>query len=64
MVTLQEAKKELWKRWRQKKGKGFKLDTIRDRDDEENLEKKLRKVELEVARYREELEEKERKETQ
>ena len=64
LITLQEAKKELWKRWRQKKGKGFKLDTIRDRDDEENLEKKLRKVELEVARYREELEEKERKETQ
>ena len=55
-ILLQETKKELWKRWRQRKGRGMRDQT---RDDKENLEDKLKKIEAEVAKYKEELERKE-----
>ena len=56
-ILIQETKKALWKRWRQRKGRGEKLTTGGDK---ENLGEKLSKVEAEVKRYKAELEREER----
>ena len=53
-ILLQETKKDLWKRWRQKKGRGMR-DPAKI-GEKENLEKKLSRVEAEVIKYQEELE--------
>ena len=42
-MLLQETKKELWKRWRQRKGRGMR-DPVRD--DKATLEQKLNKIEV------------------
>ena len=63
-ILLQETKKELWKRWRQKKGRGMREPT--KTTDLENMEDKLRRIETEVMKYKKEVEkrEQERKEKQ
>ena len=58
-MLLTEAKKELWKRWRQKKGRGQRMKAP-EPGELEGLEKKLKRIETEIAKYNEELEEKER----
>ena len=52
-ILLQETKKAVWKRWRQRKGRGEKPLTKGDR---ETLEEKLEKIDAEVEKYKAELE--------
>ena len=58
-MLLTEAKIELWKRWRQKKGRGTRTQAP-EPGDKEGLESKLEKIEVEICKYKAELEEKER----
>ena len=57
LKNLQEAKKEIWKKWRQKKGREKKITVGRIK--ELSLEDKMRKIEAEIERYRKEIEEEE-----
>ena len=59
LILLQEAKKEIWKRWRQRKGRGMKMNEIKQKDSAEDMERKLGKIEAEVERYHQELQAKE-----
>ena len=59
LILLQEAKKEIWKRWRQRKGRGMKMNEIKQKDSAEDMERKLRRIEAEVERYHQELQTKE-----
>ena len=52
-LNLQEAKEEVWKKWRQCKGRR-KTNPQKNRD-RGNLDEKLKKVEIEVKKYEEEL---------
>ena len=55
LMSLKEAKMEIWKRWRQKKGKAPELKDKKTQE-LENLEAKLEKIEKAVKKYEEELE--------
>ena len=55
LMSLKEAKMEIWKRWRQKKGKAPELKD-KKKQELENLEAKLEKIEKAVKKYEEELE--------
>ena len=52
-LLMKEAKEEIWKKWRQKKGRKSTNPKIKTREDKDPLEEKLMKVELEVAKYKE-----------
>ena len=58
-LLLKEAKEELWKRWRQKKGR---INQPKLKNGEEDLEKKLKRIEEEVSKYKEEMKTKETEE--
>ena len=60
-LLLQEAKLELWKKWRQKKGRGKvpKITQMKEQE-KESLTRELEKIEAEVEKYKEEIEEKRR----
>ena len=48
-MLLQETKKDMWRRWRQKKGRGTK-ETQGRQDPRESQEEKLLKIEAEVKK--------------
>ena len=56
---LEEAKEELWKKWRQRKGKM--MIVWKEVGRSENLEKKLEKIETELTKYKEELQKEEKR---
>ena len=58
-ILLQEAKQELWRRWRQKKGRETEFTKDTRKLDEED---RLKRIEREVKKHQEELEERKRKE--
>ena len=55
-MTLKEAKEELWKKWRQSKGKRKSNPKYTKKTRNETLEEQLDKIETEVNKYKEELE--------
>ena len=57
-LLLKEAKEEIWKKWRQKKGRSSTNPKLITREDKLSLEEKLKRIELEVARYKEDKEKK------
>ena len=59
---LEEAKEELWKKWRQRKGKM--MIEWKEVGRNENLEKKLEKIETELTKYKEELQKEEKRTNQ
>ena len=59
-MMMEEAKNELWRRWRQKKGR--KIKEWKDIGTNESLEKKLEKIEKEVEKYKVEVEKESREE--
>ena len=55
-LNLKEAKEELWRRWRQKKGRTeYKKKTTKE-EENINLDRKIERIELELKKYEEELE--------
>ena len=55
-LNLKEAKEELWRRWRQKKGRTEYKKKTKKEEEETNLERKLERIEQEIAKYENEIE--------
>ena len=55
-LNLKEAKEELWRHWRQKKGRTEYKKKTKKEEYDINLERKLERIELEIKNYEEELE--------
>ena len=51
-ILIKEAKEEIWKKWRQKKGRNGTNPKLIIRNDRQSLEEKLRRVESEVEKYK------------
>ena len=54
-ITLKEAKQELWRKWRQHKGRNKTTQKIIKENKDKELERKLSRIEEEVKKYEEEL---------
>ena len=59
LMCLKEAKEEIWKKWRQRKGRGLKNPGGKLK--EYTLEMKLARIEKETDKYKKELEEEEKR---
>ena len=55
-LNLKEAKEELWRRWRQKKGRTEYKKKTKKEEEETNLERKLESIEQETTKYENEIE--------
>ena len=63
-LLLKEAKEDVWKKWRQNKGRRGKNPKINTREDRNPLEEKLKRIEMEVVKYKETNEQKRQEEEQ
>ena len=61
-LLIKEAKEEIWKKWRQNKGRKKTNPRILTKEDKNPIEDKLKRVELEVAKFKEERDKKKREE--
>ena len=61
-ILMKEAKEEIWKKWRQKKGRNGTNPKLTTKEDRHTMEEKLKRVELEVAKYREVVEKRKKEE--
>ena len=61
-LLIKEAKEEIWKKWRQNKGRKKTNPKILTKEDKNPIEDKLKRVELEVAKFKEERDKKKRDE--
>ena len=62
-LLLKEAKEEVWKKWRQNKGRKGTNPKIKTREDKNPMEEKLRKIEMEVIKFKEERDRKQQEES-
>merc|ERR1711942_614965 len=61
-LLIKEAKEEIWKKWRQNKGRKNTNPKTLTKEDKNPIEDKLKRVELEVAKFKEERDKKIREE--
>ena len=61
-LLIKEAREEIWKKWRQNKGRKNTNPKIKTKEDKNPMEEKLKKVELEVAKFKDEREKKKQEE--